>query len=71
MWLFSILFMQFWGLAGVAYGTVCAYAFEKLILMAFVKKICGFGVSAYLNVKQHLLYSLLLAVLFYVVEFLI
>ena len=68
---FSILFMQFWGLAGVAYGTVCAYAFEKLILMAFVKKICGFGVSAYLNVKQHLLYSLLLAVLFYVVEFLI
>ena len=32
---FSILFMQFWGLAGVAYGTVCAYAFEKLILNGF------------------------------------
>lgn len=67
----SIWFLQFWGLPGVAYGTVCAYVFEKLILMVFVKKICGFGVSAYLNVKQHLLYSLLLAVVFYVVEFLI
>jgi len=67
----SVLFMQFLGLPGVAYGTVCAYVFEKLILMVFVKKIYGFGVSAYLNVKQHLLYSLLLAVIFYVVEFLI
>jgi len=67
----SIWFLQFWGLPGVAYGTVCAYAFEKLILMVFVTRTCGFSVSAYLNVKQHLLYSLLLAVVFYVVEFLI
>jgi hypothetical protein len=39
--------------------------------MAFVKKIYGFGASAYLNVKQHLLYSLLLILEFAVVEFLI
>jgi O-antigen/teichoic acid export membrane protein len=67
----SLLFLQFWGLQGVAYGTVCAYIFEKLILMRFVKKIYGFNVSAYLNVKQHLLYSLLLTAEFAVVEFLI
>jgi len=67
----SLLFLQFWGLPGVAYGTVCAYIFEKLILMGFVKKIYGFHVSAYLNVKQHLLYSLLLTAEFAVVEFLI
>ena len=67
----SIWFLQFWGVAGVAYGTVCAYVFEKLLLMAFVKKIYGFGVSAYLNVKQHLLYSLLLLSLFILVEFVI
>ena len=67
----SIWFLQFWGLPGVAYGTVCAYAFEKLILMVFVKKIFGFGVSVYLNMKQHLLYSLLLAAEFILIEFLI
>ena len=67
----SLLFLRFWGLPGVAYGTVCAYIFEKLILMGFVKKIYGFHVSAYLNVKQHLLYSLLLTAEFVVVEFLI
>lgn len=67
----SLVFLQFWGLPGVAYGTVCAYLFEKLILMGFVKKIYGFGVSAYLNVKQHLLYSLFLVIEFALVEFLI
>ncbi len=67
----SIWFLQFWGLPGVAYGTVCAYTFEKLILMLFIKKTCGFGVSAYLNMKQHLLYSLLLTVEFILIEFLI
>ncbi len=67
----SVWFLQFWGLPGVAYGTVCAYVFEKLILIVFVKKICGFGVSTYLSVKQHLLYSLLLAVEFVVIEYLI
>ena len=67
----SLWFLQLWGLPGVAYGTVCAYLFEKLILMGFVKKIVGFKVSAYLNVKQHLLYSLLLILEFAVIEFLI
>ncbi len=67
----SLCFVQFWGLAGVAYGTVCAYIFEKLFLMFFVRKVCGVGVSAYLNVKQHLLNSLFLSVVFIVVEFLI
>ena len=67
----SLWFVQFWGLPGVAYGTVCAYLLEKLILMVFVRKNCGFRINEYLNVKQHLLYSLLLAVLFYVTEFLI
>ncbi len=67
----SLWFVQYWGLVGVAYGTVCAYVFEKLVLIVFVRKICGFGIRAYLNVNQHLLYSLLLSVEFYVVEYLI
>lgn len=67
----SLWFLRFWGLYGVAYGTVCAYIFEKLILIAFVKKTCGVDVSSYLNVKLHLLYSLLLTAEFIAIEFLI
>ena len=67
----SLWFVQFWGIAGVAYGTVCAYIFEKIVLIVLVRKKYGFGVSEYLNVKQHLLYSLLLAAVFFVIEYLI
>ncbi len=67
----SLWFVQLWGLSGVAYGTVCAYIFEKLILMVFVKKTCGVGISSYLNVSRHLVYSVLLLVEFIVIEFLI
>ena len=67
----SLWFVQMWGLYGVAYGTVCAYVFEKLILMAFVKKMVGLRVSDYLNVGRHVLYSVLLMAEFIVIEFLI
>jgi O-antigen/teichoic acid export membrane protein len=68
---FSLWFLHLWGLFGVAYGTLLAYLFEKLILMAFVKKKCGYSVSSYLNIRQHLFYSLLLSAEFVVIEFLI
>ena len=67
----SLWFVQLWGLPGVAYGTVCAYLFEKLFLMIFVKKNFNIHLSEYLNVKQHLVYSLLLSALFVIIEFLI
>ena len=67
----SLWFVQIWGIAGVAYGTVCAYVFEKLILMVFVSKTCGIVLLEYLNVKQHLLYSLLLTAEFVVIEYMI
>lgn len=67
----SLWFVQLWGLPGVAYGTVCAYLFEKLFLMVLVRKISGINLPDYLNVKQHLVYSVLLAAVFVVVEFLI
>lgn len=67
----SLWYVQFWGVAGVAFGTVCAYVFEKLVLMVFVRKTYGFRLNDYLNLKQHLLYSLLLSAIFVVAEFLI
>ena len=67
----SLWFVQLWGLPGVAYGTVCAYILEKLVLMVFVRQNCGFRINEYLNLKRHLLYSLLLSVVFIVIEYVI
>jgi O-antigen/teichoic acid export membrane protein len=67
----SLCFVQIWGLAGVAYGTVLAYVFEKVLLMVFVSKSCQINVSSYLNGTRHLVYSLFLVAEFIVIEFLI
>lgn len=67
----SLLFVQIWGLAGVAYGTIMAYFFEKAFLMVFVNRSCNINVSSYLNVPRHLIYSLSLTAEFIVIEYLI
>jgi O-antigen/teichoic acid export membrane protein len=67
----SLWFVQFWGIAGVAFGTVCAYLFEKIVLIIFIRKDYGIALAQYLNLKQHLLYSVLLAGTFVVIEYLI
>lgn len=67
----SLYFVQIWGIAGVAYGTVVAYIFEKVLLMVFVSKSCNIKVSSYLNSSRHLVYSLFLAAEFIVIEYLI
>ena len=67
----SLWFVQFLGIAGVAFGTVCAYIFEKVVLIVFVRKTYGFRINDYLNLKQHVLYSVLLSAVFVVTEYLI
>lgn len=67
----SLAFVRLFGLPGVAYGTFVAYVFEKLLLMAFVSKTCDIPVSSYLDVSRHVVYSVLLAAEFVVIEFLI
>ena len=67
----SLFFVQIWGIAGVAYGTIVAYVFEKVLLMIFVSKSCDIKVSSYLNAPRHVFYSVLLAAEFIVIEYLI
>jgi O-antigen/teichoic acid export membrane protein len=67
----SLFFVQIWGLTGVAYGTVVAYLFEKVLLMIFVSKSCQIKVSSYLNGIRHLVYSVILATEFIIIEYLI
>lgn len=67
----SLWFLQYWGIVGVAYGTVIAYIFEKLVLMFFVRKIDEIKVKDYVDVKQHLIYSVLLIAEFFIIEYVI
>lgn len=67
----SLCFVQIWGLAGVAYGTLVAYLFEKVFLMVFLSKTCDIKVSSYLNASKHLFYSLVLTVEFIIIEYII
>lgn len=68
---FSLWFLQYWGIAGVAYGTVIAYLFEKLYLAIYVRKSCGIPITEYLKVNQHIFYSLILLAEYFIVEFVI
>lgn len=67
----SLWLLQYWGIVGVAYGTVIAYVFEKLVLMLFVRNTDEIKVKDYLDVRQHLLYSVLLTAEFFIVEYVI
>ena len=67
----SLWFVQFLGIAGVAYATVVAYLFEKLYLIVIVQNKLNISITKYQNISRHLIYSLLLLILFYLVEFVI
>jgi O-antigen/teichoic acid export membrane protein len=67
----SLIFVRYWGIAGVAWATVLAYLAEKLLLVCVVRKKLNIPLSKYQNISRHLIYSLLLLLLFYLVEFVI
>ena len=64
----SLLFVQFWGIAGVAYGTFIAFLFEKIYLFVIVKKSLNVPVSSYLALKPFIIYSVSTLALFILVE---
>jgi len=69
--LLSFWFVGFWGIQGVAYATVVAYLFEKFFLMFVLRRRLNIRVTNYQNISLHLFYSLLLFILFCMVEFVI
>lgn len=56
----SLLFMQFWGIAGIAGATVVAYLVEKLILMGYAHRILGISWRRYASVPLWLMWTLAL-----------
>jgi len=67
----SVWFVQFWGIQGVAFATVLAYLFEKGVLAMMVESKLNISLTKYQNISRHLIYSLFLLFLFYIVEFVI
>jgi O-antigen/teichoic acid export membrane protein len=67
----SLMFVRFWGISGVAYATVIAYLFEKIYLVAVLNRRLNIAPISYQNSFRHLFYSLLLLVIFFIVEFVI
>lgn len=55
----SLILLHFFGLKGVAFGTVIAYCFEKVVYILRMKKE-GFAISQYLQTNYFIFYSLLL-----------
>ncbi len=67
----SLMFVRFWGISGVAYATVIAYLFEKIYLVVVLNRQLDIAPINYQNSFRHLFYSLLLLVIFFIVEFVI
>ena len=64
----SLIFVQFWGIAGIAFATFLAYLFEKVILSVAVWKKLRINLSAYLQVKYFVFYSTGVLVVFIFAE---
>lgn len=64
----SIWFAKLFGIVGVAYATIIANVFEKIYLSIVVKSKLKISISSYFPWKQNLSMSLLLLIVFYIVE---
>lgn len=64
----SLVFVQFWGLPGIAFATFIAYLIEKIYLSCSVKKQLNISLSSYLPVGIYALYSFGIVVIFIFAE---
>ncbi len=67
----SLWLAHLFGIAGIAYGTLVAYLFEKFYLMMAVYRNFRIHPSEYLPISRHVVYSLFLCLTFVLVEFII
>ncbi len=55
----SVIFIRFWGIEGIAFATVIAFAMQKIIFVFYNKKVLNIGASQYLPISILLFYSIL------------
>jgi O-antigen/teichoic acid export membrane protein len=56
----SFILIHFFGLVGVAFGTVCAFLLEKILIAVYLKVKYKISFSAYTDIKWFLFYSVIL-----------
>jgi O-antigen/teichoic acid export membrane protein len=64
----SLIFVQFWGIAGIAMATFVAYLFEKIYLAVVVKQSLSIPLSGYLPKRIFFIYSAIIIVIFIFAE---
>lgn len=64
----SLLLVKYFGIAGVAFGTVIAYFVEKIYLAISVGKKLNINISEYIPIKPFLLYSTTIGIVFALTE---
>lgn len=64
----SLLLINIFGIAGVAIATVIAFYFEKIILIIYNYSHLKISPYKYIPVKLHLIYSVMIIVVFFIVE---
>lgn len=64
----SLLLVQFFGIAGIAFATFIAYLFEKIYLVLVVKKQLNVSLKEYIPINFYLLYSFGITVIFVFIE---
>lgn len=64
----SLIFISWWGLAGIAMGTVVAYAFEKIVYVFYLNRHLDIRFGDYTDLRWFWAYSLVLVTVFLLVE---
>ncbi len=64
----SLIFVQYWGIAGVAWATVIAYTFEKLANMYFIHRTYNLAPSSYVPTRLVIGYSALMILVYILVQ---
>ncbi|MBI9067042.1 MAG: polysaccharide biosynthesis C-terminal domain-containing protein [Salinivirgaceae bacterium] len=67
----SIIFVHWIGIIGIALATLIANFLDKVLLIGVVYRKYQIKISQYLSVKWYVIYSLLLIVVYYLVDFVI
>ncbi len=62
----SLYLMKDFGLMGIAFATVLAYIVQKFIMILYCRNRLDFRLTDYLDVRLHLVYSVLLYIVFFV-----
>ena len=64
----SFILVNYWGMIGVAIGTVIAYSLEKLIMVIILEKKHLISPQSYIPLKQYLFFSICVLLAFIIIE---